>query len=93
MAASPKANKTQSSVVQTAARLAERSEQGPQLLLISQESGYHSRKDGEWKPLVPPESASKASRSPSGRATTARVALKAAEKNVLRISGLSQMMY
>ncbi len=64
-----------------------------ELLLISQESGYPSRNDGEWKPLVPPESASKASRSPSGRATTARVALKAAAKNVLRISGESQMIY
>ena len=92
LAASPKATEAQSSVVQAAARLPELSEQGPQLLLISQESADHPGKSSEWKQTVPPEPAPMISRSPVGRATTTRVGSKAGEKNVLRISGESPMV-
>lgn len=92
LAASPKASPMPLNVVQAAASLPERSEQGPQLLLISQDSNDRSSNASEWKPTVPPE-APMIGRSPLGRATRTSVGMKAAKKHVLRISGESQMLY
>ena len=83
VAAVPKAAPIATNVVQAEATLPQRSEQGPQLLLISQDSSDRSARAIEWKPLVPPEAAPL--RSLIGTRTT--------EKNVLRTSGESQMVY
>ena len=93
LAASPIATDTQRSVVQAAASLPERSEQGPQLLFISQDSSDRSGNASEWKPTVPPEPAPMISQLPLGRAMRTSVGMQAAKKNVLRISGESQVVY
>lgn len=72
--------------------LARAPEQGPQLLLISQDSSDRSVNASEWKPTVPPEPAPMISRSLAGRAATS-FAINAAKKNVLRTSGETQMVY
>jgi hypothetical protein len=92
LAASPKAPPTPINVVQAAASLPERSEQGPQLLLISQDSSDRTVNASEWKPAVSPEPTRLISPSLTARAATS-FASKAAEKNVVRTSGETQMVY
>jgi hypothetical protein len=90
--ASREAKKTLS-VVPAAARPPEPSEQGPQLLLISQPSDERARNDGGWKTSVPSERASKSIQSPGPRAVKPNVSLKSAENQVFQISGEGQMLY